>query len=205
LRVKLSLKEGITLPPKVSFSREKILQQAFEIVRKDGLTLSARKIAQHLHCSTRPVYTAFNSMKALQEAVIQKAREYALSYFFQDTEDTDSPFLSLGLRYFRFAQEERELFKLLFLEGKIGITFDKMGQYFYPLLDRMKQDPRLRGLSESSLKRMGMNSWIYTHGLIALIYAVPPQKAEELIRTYITQMGGILIAGEYNHNKETQK
>ena len=185
------------MPPKVSFTREKVLQQAFEIVRKDGLdTLSARKIAQHLHCSTRPVYNVFQSMKTLKEAVIQKAREYALSYFLQDTEDDDSPFLSLGLQYFRFSQVERELFKLLFLEGKIGITFEKMGQYFYPLLDRMKQDPRLQGLSEVSLKRIGMNSWIYTHGLIALIYAVPPQNAEELIRTYMSQIGNILIVWE---------
>jgi AcrR family transcriptional regulator len=187
------------MPPKVSFTREKVLQQAFEIVRKDGLdALSARRIAQHLHSSTRPVYIAFQSMKTLKEAVIQKAREYALSYFLQDTEDDDSPFLNLGLQYFRFSQMERKLFKLLFLEGKIGITFEKMGQYFYPLLDRMKQDPRLQGLSEVSLKRIGMNSWIYTHGLIALIYAVPPQNAEELIRTYMSQIGNILIVWEKN-------
>ncbi len=187
------------MPPKVSFAREKVLQQAFEIVRKDGLdALSARKIAQHLHSSTRPVYIAFQSMKALKEAVIQKAREYALSYFLQDTVDDDSPFLNLGLQYFRFSQVERELFKLLFLEGKIGITFEKMGEYFYPLLDRMKQDPRLQGLSEFSLKRIGMNSWIYTHGLIALIYAVPSPNAEELIRTYMSQIGNILIVSEKN-------
>jgi AcrR family transcriptional regulator len=187
------------MPPKVSFTREKVLQQAFEIVRKDGLdALSARRIAQHLHCSTRPVYIAFQSMKTLKEAVIQKAREYALSYFLQETENDDSPFLNLGLQYFRFSQVERELFKLLFLEGKIGITFEKMGEYFYPLLDRMKQDPRLQGLSEVSLKRIGMNSWIYTHGLIALIYAVPPQNAEELIRTYMSQIGNILIVWEKN-------
>lgn len=193
------------MPPKVNFTKEKVLQQAFEIVCKEGLDkLSARKIAQHLHCSTRPVYTAFQSMKELREAVIQKAIEYALSYFLQDIEDVESPFLSLGLRYFRFAQEEKELFKLLYLEGKIGITFEKMAEYFFPLLDRMKQDPRLQGLSDASLKRIGINSWIYTHGLIALIYAVPPQNAEELIRTYISQMGKILIEWENMHNKETQ-
>jgi AcrR family transcriptional regulator len=150
------------MPPKVSFSRERILQQAFEIVRSDGLdVLSAREIGHRLQCSTRPVYTAFQSMNALQEAVIQKAREYALGYFLQDSEETDSPFLSLGLRYFRLSQEERELFKLLYLEGRIGITFEKMGEYFSPLLDRMKKDPRLHGLSEACLKRMGMARHCY--------------------------------------------
>lgn len=143
-------------------------------------------------------------MKALKEAVIQKAREYSLGYFLQDGEETNSPFLSLGLRYFRFSQAERELFKLLYLEGKSGISFERMGEYFSPLLERMKQDPRLQGLSEASLKRMGMNSWIYTHVLIALFYAVPPDNAEELIRTYISQMGNILIVWENSQNKEAQ-
>ena len=109
------------MPPQVSFTRERILQLAFEIVRKEGNeALSARKIAQYLHCSTRPVYTAFQSMKALQEAVVQHAREYALRYFLQDSEKTDSPFIHLGLRYFRFSQEEKELFNLLYIKGEYG-------------------------------------------------------------------------------------
>ena len=82
------------------------------------LPLSARKIAQHLHCSTRPVYTAFNSMKALQEAVMQKAREYALSHFYQDTEDTDSPFLSLGLRIFGSLKRKESYSSCSFWRGK---------------------------------------------------------------------------------------
>jgi AcrR family transcriptional regulator len=196
--------EGAAMPPKVSFTREKILREAFEIVREDGLdALSAREIAQRLHCSTRPVYTAFRSMKALEEAVMVKAREYASSYFLQDT-DTDSPFLCLGLRYFRFSQEEKELFKLLYLDRRMGITFEKMGEYFSPLLDRMKKDPRLHGVSEAGLKRMGMDSWIYTHGLVALVCAAPPQNAEELIRTYLSRMGKILIMWEQSHDKEAQ-
>lgn len=37
------------MPPRVSFTRERILQQAFEIVRSDGLdVLSAREIGQRL-------------------------------------------------------------------------------------------------------------------------------------------------------------
>jgi AcrR family transcriptional regulator len=192
------------MPPKVSFSRERILEQAFEIVRNRGLdALSAREIGHRLHSSTRPVYTAFQSMKALQEAVIQKAREYAVNYFLQGTEEIGSPFLSLGLQYFRFSQVEQELFKLLYLERRAG-TFERMGEHLSPLLERMRRDPRLQGLSEASLKRMGINSWIYTHGLIALIYADAPHNAEELVRTHISQMGNILIVWEHSQKKKEE-
>jgi len=191
------------MPPKVNFTKERILQQSFEIVRKEGLgTLSARKIALNLHCSTRPIYTAFRSMKELQEAVIQEAREYAMTYLLQKHEDAYSPFLNLGLRYFRFGQEEKKLFELLYLEGKMGITFEKMGYPFIPLLDRMKQDPRLQGLSEASLKRIGVNMWIYTHGLVSLSYSAPPQNAEEFVCDYLQQMGKALIEWEHGQNKE---
>jgi AcrR family transcriptional regulator len=190
------------MPPKVSFTREKVLDCAFDIVRKDGLNaLSARRIAEELQCSTRPVYATFGSMKALQESTIQRARDYAVDYFLRDAEDTDSPFLALGLRYFRFSQEERELFKLLYMEGKMGGTFGKMGEHFSPLLDRMKEDYRLYGLSEADLKQIGTDSWIYTHGLITLIYAIQPERPEELITVYLRRMGRMLMG--WGHDRGT--
>ena len=102
------------MPPKTNFKKEKIMQIAFEILRKEGLgALSARKIAMNLKCSTRPVYTAFSSMTELQDAVIDMALQYAMKYFQQNNDCTGSPFLNMGIQYFRFAREEKELFKLL--------------------------------------------------------------------------------------------
>jgi AcrR family transcriptional regulator len=193
------------MPPKMSFTKERILDCAFDIIRKDGLgALSARRIAQELKCSTRPVYGTFVSMAALQAAVIQKAREFALNFFLVERQDSDTPFLSLGLRYFQFSQEERSLFTLLYMEGKMGGSFENLGRHFAPLLDRMKTDPCISGLSEVALKRLGTNSWIYTHGLIALIHAFKPDDAEELIRKFISQMGLVLCEWEQHHATQVQ-
>ncbi|MFC1863624.1 TetR/AcrR family transcriptional regulator [Thermodesulfobacteriota bacterium] len=188
------------MPPKINFRKEKIIQIAFEILRKEGLgALSARKIAMNLKCSTRPVYTAFRSMTELQDAVIEKARQYAMKYFQQNNDCTGSLFLNMGIQYFRFAREEKELFKLLFLDGKMGMNLEKMGHPFLPLIDQMKKDDRLQDISEESLKRIGLNMWIYTHGLVSLSYNEPSEHAEEFVMEYLMKIGKNMI--EWKNDK----
>ena len=184
------------MPPQTKFTPEVILAQAFEVVRQEGLdALSARRIAQELNCSTQPVYNTFASMQELQDVVIEKAKEYALAYLSQEA-DATAPFLSFGLRYFRFAQEEKPLFKLLFLEGQIGISLENLGQPFRSLLAGMKGDPNLQGLSEESLKRIGTNMWVYLHGLTTLTYKSSQETATQLVREQLLQMGRTLIEWE---------
>jgi AcrR family transcriptional regulator len=184
------------MPPQIKFTPEIILAQAFEIVRKEGLdALSARRIAKELGCSTQPVYDAYVSMPELLNAVIEKAKEYALTYFSKESR-ANPPFLSFGLRYFQFAQEEKLLFKLLFLDGLIGISLEGMGQPFNSLLGGLKNDPSLQGLSEESLKRLGTNMWIYLHGLTTLVYKNPQKQAGKFIQEQLLQMGKTLIEWE---------
>jgi AcrR family transcriptional regulator len=72
------------MPPQVSFPKNVILNEAFEIVRQEGLqALTARKIAQNLKSSTQPIYRAFQSMKDLETAVIDKAKAYAVNYLLE--------------------------------------------------------------------------------------------------------------------------
>jgi AcrR family transcriptional regulator len=184
------------MPPQMKFTRDVILQQAFEIVRKEGLeALSTRRIAQELECSTRPVYNASPSMQELQEATIVRAWEYALSYFTLEI-DAAEPFLSFGLRYFHFAQEEPQLFKLLFLDGRIGIDLEAPGRPFSALLAKLSGDPYLQGLPEDSLKRIGTDMWIYVHGLTTLAYRMHLENADEFIRERLLLMGQTIVEWE---------
>jgi AcrR family transcriptional regulator len=188
------------MPPQIKFTSEIILAKSFEIVRKEGLdALSARRIAKELGCSTQPVYDAYTSMPELQNAIIEKSKEYALAYFSQESETT-SPFLSFGLRYFQFALEEKLLFKLLFLDGLIGISLEGMGQPFQSLLGGLKNDPNLQSLSEESLKRIGTNMWIYLHGLTTLVYKSSQEQTRRFIQKQLLQMGRTLIEWERHQN-----
>ena len=188
---------GFIIPSAVSFTREKILTHAFEIIRREGISaLSARKIAQELECSTRPVYSAYNSRQELHEAVISIAREFALTYFVQRQESTDPVFLTLGLRYYQFSQDEPALFRLLFLEGKIGISLEQLGRPFVSLLGNLAQDANFEGLDEAAGKQIATNMWIYTHGLVAINSCAPIKNAEPIIRENLIQMGRTLFESQ---------
>lgn len=192
------------MPPQLSFSKEGILNEAFEIVRKEGLNgLSARRIAQKLHCSTQPIYRAFKSMKELEAAVIKKAREYAVTYLLQEGE-VPKPFLNIGLRYLRFAREEKELFKLLYMSGRVEIDFQNPNYPFNLLFERMKQDPSLQGLNDSSLKRIYRNMWIFTYGLTMLACVDSVKHSDKFMYDCLSQMGRTVIEWEHYCNKAAE-
>ena len=157
--------------------------------------LTARRIAQSLGASTQPVYRAFGSMQRLRGDVLSKARAYAVAYLLQDRHDKGQS-LSMGMRYFRFARTEKVLFKLLFLEGELAMTLETMPELSGPLVERMKQDPSVQGLSEDRVKRIGRDMWIYTHGLVSLMYETGRADAEETVQAHLQQMGRTVIAWE---------
>ena len=64
------------MPPKPKFSREDIINAAFDIVQKSGTdAMTAREVGKYLGTSSTPIFTAFNDMSELRAAVCDKARK----------------------------------------------------------------------------------------------------------------------------------
>lgn len=194
-------KEMLNMPPQVNFSKEDILNVAFEIVRQNGLeSLTARNIAWKLNSSTQPIYRAFDSMKDLEIAIIDRAKEFGISYLLQQDEK-HPPFLSIGLQYLRFAWEEKELFKLLYLSGRIEMNFEHLSYPLNVFLERMIQDPYLQGLDEAQLRQIFTLMWIFTHGLTTLASVDSARYSETFILDCLHQMGRIVIEWEHQQRK----
>lgn len=63
------------MPPKPKFSREDIINAAFDIVQKNGTdAMTAREVGKYLGTSSTPIFTAFNDMSELRAAVCDKAK-----------------------------------------------------------------------------------------------------------------------------------
>ena len=187
------------MPPQINFTKNAILQEAFEIVRKEGQqALTARRIAQRLNCSTQPIYSAFASMKELTEAVRQKAVEFGEQYLLQE-ELQAYPFLSIGLRYVRFAREERELFKMAYLSGNAMTKIQNAVPSFERFIERMRQEPVMRDLDDVRLLRMLHAMQIFTHGLVMLLLTSEDETAQafdEFAKQAMMQMGRAMIEWE---------
>ena len=99
---------------KKTFSTEDIVEAAFQVVRKQGRKkLSARTIAKELNASTMPIYSTINSMKDLEAKIGQKFTELLLEYCL--TPWTGNLLVDMSFGYVRFAKDEKELFRLMFL------------------------------------------------------------------------------------------
>ena len=105
------------MPPKVKISKEEIVKTALDLVRESGEeALNARAIAAALNCSTQPIFSNFATMEDLQEAVSFAAYNHYLGFLKHEAERGEYPtYKSFGMAYIRFAKEEKELFKFLFM------------------------------------------------------------------------------------------
>lgn len=105
----------MVMPPKVKFSKQEIVDAAVRVARDKGIDgVTAREIAAELGVSTRPIFTYFDTMDEVKAEVFQTAKELYRAYVERGLAGP-IPFLGIGQQYIRFAHDEPELYKLLFL------------------------------------------------------------------------------------------
>ena len=154
------------MPPKVKVTKEDIIAAAVELVRKNGAdALGARAVAAALNCSTQPVFSNFSAMEQLRLAVVQEADRLCNRYIAQETERGQYPaYKASGMAYIRFAKEEKELFKLLYMRNrsKEDAASDEM-------TDQMKATvTQATGLEGQGANLFHLEMWAYVHGIAAM-------------------------------------
>ena len=105
------------MPPKVKTKREDIIDATIKIIRENSAeAINARTIAAVLNCSTQPIFSNFATMEDLRLAVLEKADEIYKGYMKREVESGEFPiYKANGMAYIRFAKEEKELFKFLYM------------------------------------------------------------------------------------------
>lgn len=103
------------MAPKNKFTRDEMVEAALRVVRAKGIDgLTAKTLAEELGTSTQPVFTAFGSMDAVRREVYAAAVRVYDGYTNTGLKEK-IPFFGVGMQYVRFAREEPELYRLLFL------------------------------------------------------------------------------------------
>ncbi len=156
------------MPPKPKFSREKIIDTAYEMVRKWGEDiLSARNLAAELGCSTAPIFTVFSSVEEVEREVAGKATALYREYLDRGLSQP-LPFKGAGLAYIKFAKDEPQLFKLLFMRGDMGEGITN----YMPAGD---EEPLVRGALKSShgvedgaARKIYNHLSVYVHGFATM-------------------------------------
>ena len=112
------------MPPRFKFTRDDVVQAAVAVVRENGAAgLTARALAAKLQCSVKPIFGLFANMEEVRRAVIDEAAKVYAAYAARELkEGRFPPYKCTGMAYVRFAAEERELFKLLYMRDRTGET-----------------------------------------------------------------------------------
>ena len=111
------------MPPKAKITRQMVIEAGLSVVRKEGQeNLNVRRVASELGCSTQPVMYHYASVDGLKADVYAAADKLHTEYITAQDESVMNQLLSIGLRYIRFAYEEKHLFRFLFQSGKFRNT-----------------------------------------------------------------------------------
>lgn len=156
------------MPPRAKLTKPAILTAAVELVRENGPdALNARALAKKLGCSTQPVFSNYASMETLRADVIAAGMERYHRYLAEEMGSGQyPPYKASGMGYIRFALEEKELFKLLFMRDRSGETIGEDLEEVGPII-ALIQDKT--GMSFERARTFHLEMWLYVHGIATML------------------------------------
>ena len=156
------------MAPKNKFTRAEMVEAALRVVRKKGIdALTAKALAEELGTSTQPVFTCFGTMDALKKEVRAAAERVYDGYAAQGLRQ-QIPFLGFGKQYIRFAREEPELYRLLFLT-KMDETCQALASMTHSLELVRPSLEQTYQISARDADRYFRDLWLVVHSLATLI------------------------------------
>lgn len=159
------------MPPKVKITREMMLDAVLALTRKQGFeSVNARNIATELDCSTRPIFTVYQNMEEMKKDFLEFAYSFYCSYVEQYKKksgvETD---LLWPLSYLSFAQEEPNLFQLLFVDD-MALDLGKAMDFYQEMENGEKADAfaQRQGLERQKGRKVFLDLFLYAHGMAVL-------------------------------------
>ena len=155
------------MPPKIKVTKEDIIKASIELTRSGGeQAINARTLAALLNCSTQPIFSNFASMDELQRATIHACYDIYQDYLKREVERGEYPkYKAFGMAYIRFAKEEKELFRLLFM-------CDRKGKDLIPTKDfdeSVEMIMQTSGVSRETAMLLHLEMWTFVHGIATMM------------------------------------
>lgn len=173
------------MPRKFMFTREEIIEAALNLTRKGGVSaLTARALGTELGASSRPIFGLFKNMEEVQQGVLEAANDLYQSYLKEDMNSGKyPPYKASGMAYIRFAKEEKELFKLLFMRDRTHENVEENKEELKPILELVQ---RQLGLNEEDAYLFHLEIWIFVHGIATMFATSYLEWDKEFINRVVT-------------------
>ena len=156
------------MPRTFMFTKEEIITAALELTRESGISaVTARSLGTKLGSFSKPIFSLFQRMEDVQRAILKAANDLYQGYMKKDMESGKyPPYKAIGISYIRFAKEEKELFKLLFMRDRSQEDIIKSTEENKPVIALIQKDT---GLSAESAALLNLEMWIFAHGIATML------------------------------------
>ena len=174
------------MPPKVKITKDNIIRTTVDLVRKSGdEAINARAIAKALDSSTQPIFSNFESMEELEKETLAATYKIYLDFISREVESGKHPkYKAFGMAYVRFANEEPELFKLLFMRDRRGMELITTHDFDASIEMIMESS----NISRESATLMHLEMWTSVHGIATMLATSFLSLEWELISDILTDV-----------------
>lgn len=185
------------MPPKPKYTKEEIVQTAYELTREKGIdAVAAREVGRRLNTSVSPIFTVWNSMDELKEEVFKLAKQQYQAYM-EGIFDYTPSFKEFGMRWVKFAMEEPNLYRLLFLTRReTHNPYTRFQQEFTSILTPLVEEIISSfGLSRADAEDLLNQMIIFANGIAAFAITDPDSFSMDTVSDSLSQACiGIVLA-----------
>ena len=156
------------MPRSYMFTKEQVLDAAIELTREKGFSaVSARSLGDRLGTTSRPIFSHFENMADVQKGIIGAANKIYQSFREEEIKSGRYvPYKASGMAYIRFAKEEKELFKLLFMRDRSGEQIKENPEEMEALIGLIAKQVNI---DKEAARFFYLEMWAYTHGIASMI------------------------------------
>jgi len=156
------------MPPKPKFTKEELINAALELTREGGLEMVvARNLGKKLDTAPSTIFTHFNSVEEIRQAVIEAARRLYNGYVEEGLRMVP-PMKGFGVQYIRFAMEESNLYSVLFMNRRDGfkyVDFIINEGHYEKIITAAEGD---FSINREQAEFVYHNLWAYAHGIAVM-------------------------------------
>ena len=194
------------MPRKTVVFKEDLINAAVEIVRAQGHeALNARALASKLGCSTQPIFSNFRNMDDVMDSVLKTALDIYNAFVSESIKSGlyEPVYKAHGRAYIRFAVEEKNLFRLLFMRDRTNDPNPIEESTFYDVLPLIMKGT---GLNEKQASLFHFEMWSVVHG-IAVMAATSYYKLDmELVSESLTDVyQGLLYRFKHKEGSDEER
>lgn len=152
------------MPRKNQFTADEIVDAAYALARDHGWKgLSVTAVAKRIGSSTMPIYSYFDNLEKLKDAVAIKGWHLLMEY--ETRQYTGDTWIDQSMGYIRFAMDENQLFHCMFDGRNSDLQLEMRTIHWNHLTRALKGYDDFKGLGNEQLFLIRYSRGMFTHGL----------------------------------------